>query len=62
MMSSAQVASSIAQHAKDLPEKAIYVKVGLLENPTKDNLTEAWKEWITEAGGPIRDSFCFQSF
>eukprot|EP00884_Botryococcus_braunii_P017146 jgi/Botrbrau1/4114/Bobra.152_3s0061.1 len=46
---SRKVSASIAQHIQDLPEKTVAVKVGLVENPTKDNLTEAWRAWITEA-------------
>ena len=45
-----QVAVSIANHMQDLPEHTHSVKVATLSNPTKDNLTAAWKQWVESAG------------
>ena len=45
-----QVAVSIANHLQDLPDSIHSVKVGCVSNPTKENLTAAWKQWIQSAG------------
>lgn len=45
-----QVAVSIANHMQDLPEHAHSVRVATLSNPTKENLTAAWKQWVESAG------------
>ena len=41
---------SIATHAKELGDLAHSVKTLTLDNPTRDSLTAAWKEWVEEAG------------
>lgn len=45
-----QVAVSIANHVQDLPEYAHSVRVATLSNPTRENLTAAWKQWVESAG------------
>ena len=47
-----QVAVSIANHVQDLPQHAHSVKVATVSNPTKENLTAAWKQWVESAGTP----------
>ena len=45
-----QVAVSIANHMQDLPDFTHSVKVATVPDPTKDNLTAAWKAWVQSAG------------
>ena len=45
-----QVAVSIANHVQDLPEYAHSVRMATLSNPTRENLTAAWKQWVESAG------------
>lgn len=45
-----QVAVSIANHMQDLPDYTHSVKVATVANPTKENLTAAWKQWVESAG------------
>jgi Grx4 family monothiol glutaredoxin len=48
---------SVAAHSKALDKAVVHsVKVGVIENATKDQLTEAWKEWLQEGvneGGAV---------
>lgn len=53
---SRKVAVSIANHIQDLPDYTHSVKVATVPDPSKDNLTAAWKQWIqsaVEANGSI---------
>ena len=45
-----QVAVSVANHIQDMPDHTHSVKVATVPDPTKDNLTAAWKQWIQSAG------------
>lgn len=45
-----QIAVSLANHARDLPDLAHAVKYAVVPDATKDNLTAAWKAWIEQAG------------
>ena len=47
---SRKVAVSVATHLEALPELTASVKVLEMPNAGKEELTEAWKEWIQEAG------------
>ena len=49
-MLGAQIAVSLANHARDLPDVAHAVKYAVVPDATKDNLTAAWKAWIEQAG------------
>lgn len=46
----AQIAVSLANHARDLPDLAHAVKYAVVPDATKDNLTATWKAWIEQAG------------
>ena len=46
---SRNVNMSVATHAERLGPAVHSVKVGLLENATKADLTDAWKAWLQEA-------------
>jgi Grx4 family monothiol glutaredoxin len=46
---SRNVSLSIGSHGKSLGSLVHCVKVGVLENATKEDLTEAWKQWLQEA-------------
>jgi Grx4 family monothiol glutaredoxin len=50
---SRKVAVSVATHIDALPELVGSVKVMEMPNSSKDELTEAWKEWIQEAVNSI---------
>ncbi len=45
-----QIAVSLANHARDLPELAHAVKYAPVPDATRDNLTSAWKAWVEQAG------------
>lgn len=45
-----QIAVSLANHARDLPELAHSVKYAPVPDATRDNLTAAWKAWVEQAG------------
>lgn len=51
------VSLSVQSHAKELGEEVVHsIKVGLVENATKQDLTDAWKQWlqqIVDATGAI---------
>lgn len=40
------VSMSIAKHNQQLGDLASAARVGVLENATKDALTDAWKQWL----------------
>ncbi|XP_075509303.1 bifunctional monothiol glutaredoxin-S16, chloroplastic [Primulina tabacum] len=42
------LAASVLGHKKSVPELCSSVKVGLVEGPDKNSLTEAWKSWMEE--------------
>ncbi|KZV39608.1 hypothetical protein F511_02071 [Dorcoceras hygrometricum] len=42
------LAASILGHKKSVPELCSSVKVGVVEEPDKSSLTEAWKSWMEE--------------
>ncbi|KAL3138746.1 hypothetical protein ABBQ32_005591 [Trebouxia sp. C0010 RCD-2024] len=46
---SRKVTVSIANHKQDLPDYTHSVKVATVANPTKENLTAAWKQWVESA-------------
>lgn len=46
---SRNISLSITEHAKSLGDRVHSVKAGVIPNATKDNLTEAWKEWLQAA-------------
>ncbi len=50
---SRKVAISVATHLGAIPELVGSVKVLEMPEATKDELQEAWKEWIQEAGALI---------
>ncbi|KAA6418465.1 MAG: monothiol glutaredoxin- chloroplastic-like [Trebouxia sp. A1-2] len=53
---SRKVAVSVANHIQDMPDHTHSVKFATVPDPTKDNLTAAWKQWIqsaVEANGAI---------
>ncbi|KAL0037604.1 hypothetical protein WJX77_004510 [Trebouxia sp. C0004] len=53
---SRKVAVSVANHIQDMPDHTDSVKVATVPDPTKENLTAAWKQWIqsaVEANGAI---------
>ncbi|KAL8152600.1 hypothetical protein V2J09_010360 [Rumex salicifolius] len=45
---SRNVAASILAHRKSVPELCAAVKVGVLDEPDRNALTEAWKSWMEE--------------
>ncbi|XP_010505445.1 PREDICTED: bifunctional monothiol glutaredoxin-S16, chloroplastic isoform X2 [Camelina sativa] len=45
---SRNIASSVSAHLKSVPELCGSVKVGIVEEPDKAVLTQAWKSWIEE--------------
>ena len=50
MLAFSQIAVSLANHARDLPELAHSVKYAPVPDATRDNLTAAWKAWVEQAG------------
>ena len=50
MLALSQIAVSLANHARDLPELAHSVKYAPVPDATRDNLTAAWKAWVEQAG------------
>jgi len=56
-----QIAVSLANHARDLPDLAHAVRYAVVPDATRDNLTAAWKAWIEQAGArglpPLRTDF-----
>ncbi|KAL0375353.1 UNVERIFIED_CONTAM: Bifunctional monothiol glutaredoxin-S16, chloroplastic [Sesamum radiatum] len=42
------LAASVLAHKKSVPELCCSVKVGVVEDPDKNALTEAWKSWMQE--------------
>ncbi|KAL7092670.1 hypothetical protein ACP275_12G177900 [Erythranthe tilingii] len=42
------LAASVLTHKKSVPELCFSVKVGVVEEPDKTALTEAWKSWMQE--------------
>lgn len=45
---SRKVAASVELHRQDLPEECATVKVRVVGSGSKEDLQEAWKEWMTE--------------
>lgn len=45
---SRNVAASVATHKKSVPDLCYSVKVGLVEDPDRTALTQAWKTWMEE--------------
>ncbi|ESQ52480.1 hypothetical protein EUTSA_v10017037mg [Eutrema salsugineum] len=45
---SRNIAASVSAHLKSVPELCGSVKVGIVEEPDKAVLTQAWKSWIEE--------------
>ncbi|VVB02592.1 unnamed protein product [Arabis nemorensis] len=45
---SRNIAASVSAHVKSVPELCGSVKVGIVEEPDKAVLTQAWKSWIEE--------------
>nr|2LWF_A Chain A, Monothiol glutaredoxin-S16, chloroplastic [Arabidopsis thaliana] len=45
---SRNIAASVSAHLKSVPELCGSVKVGIVEEPDKAVLTQAWKLWIEE--------------
>ncbi|XP_010528940.1 PREDICTED: bifunctional monothiol glutaredoxin-S16, chloroplastic [Tarenaya hassleriana] len=45
---SRNIAASVSAHLKSVPELCGSVKVGIVEEPDKAALTQAWKSWIEE--------------
>ncbi|CAA7052164.1 unnamed protein product [Microthlaspi erraticum] len=45
---SRNIAASVSAHLKSVPELCASVKVGIVEEPEKAVLTQAWKSWIEE--------------
>ncbi|GAB2289940.1 Bifunctional monothiol glutaredoxin-S16, chloroplastic [Dionaea muscipula] len=43
---SRNVAASIAHHRKSVPDLCVSVKVGVVDEPDRTALTEAWKSWM----------------
>jgi hydrogenase maturation factor len=46
---SRNISLSIAEHAKALGDRVHSVKVGVVQNATKEALTDAWKAWLQTA-------------
>ncbi|KAK4478459.1 hypothetical protein RD792_013934 [Penstemon davidsonii] len=42
------LAASVLTHKKSVPDLCSSIKVGVVENPDKTALTEAWKSWMQE--------------
>ncbi|KAH9610360.1 hypothetical protein KSS87_007430 [Heliosperma pusillum] len=42
------VAASIAVHQKKVPHLCSSVKVGVIDEPSRESLTQAWKSWMEE--------------
>ncbi|KAK4742580.1 hypothetical protein SAY87_000581 [Trapa incisa] len=45
---SRNIAASVSGHRNSLPELCHYVKVGVVEEPDRSALTQAWKSWMEE--------------
>ncbi|KAK1434622.1 hypothetical protein QVD17_00370 [Tagetes erecta] len=45
---SRNIQSSILNHRKTVPELCGSIKVGLVDNPDRSSLTDAWKSWMEE--------------
>jgi hypothetical protein len=52
------VSMSIAKHSEQLGGQASAVKVDVLENATKDVLTDAWKQWLQVCADPSDRQLC----
>ncbi|XP_057487030.1 bifunctional monothiol glutaredoxin-S16, chloroplastic-like [Actinidia eriantha] len=45
---SRNIAASVASHRKSVPELCCSVKVGVVDDPDRTALTQAWKSWMEE--------------
>uniref|UniRef100_A0A803MK74 Glutaredoxin domain-containing protein n=1 Tax=Chenopodium quinoa TaxID=63459 RepID=A0A803MK74_CHEQI len=45
---SRNIAASVDLHRKKVPELCSSVKVGVVDEPSKESLTQAWKSWMEE--------------
>ncbi|CAN0927809.1 Bifunctional monothiol glutaredoxin-S16, chloroplastic [Linum grandiflorum] len=45
---SKNIAASVYTHSKSVPDLCSSVKVGVVEEPDKESLTQAWKSWMEE--------------
>lgn len=45
---SRNVAASVESHRKKVPDLCSSVKVGIVDNPDRESLTQAWKSWLEE--------------
>ncbi|KAK9699154.1 hypothetical protein RND81_08G156300 [Saponaria officinalis] len=45
---SRNVAASVDVHRKKVPELCSFVKVGVIDEPDRESLTQAWKSWMEE--------------
>lgn len=45
---SKNVAASVDTHRKKVPELCSSIKVGIVDDPSRESLTQAWKSWMEE--------------
>ncbi|MCL7036512.1 hypothetical protein MKW94_020480 [Papaver nudicaule] len=45
---SRNISASIISHRKSVPELCSFVKVGVVDEPDRESLTQAWKSWMEE--------------